>query len=60
VSYGLCIAPGMMFKPFFQFMSHPDQANATRPSGNNTHTILVGALFEVDVAQLYGLPTPGS
>jgi len=60
VNYGLVNAPGMMFKPFFQFISHPDQASATRPSGNNTHAIFVGALFEVDVAQLFGLPTLGS
>jgi hypothetical protein len=58
--YGLVNAPGMMFKPFFQFISHPDQASATRPSGNNAHAIFVGALFEVDVAQLFGLPTLGS
>jgi porin len=56
VNYGLAIAPGMMLKPFFQFISHPDQANATKPSGNNTHAIFVGALFEVDMAQLFGLP----
>jgi carbohydrate-selective porin OprB len=57
VNYGLSVAPGMMLKPFVQFISHPDQANAAKPSGNNTHAIFVGALFEVSMAQLFGLPT---
>jgi hypothetical protein len=46
-----------LIKPFFEFISHPDQANAATPSGNVTHAIFVGALFEVDVANLFGLPT---
>jgi carbohydrate-selective porin OprB len=56
VNYGVAIAPGMMLKPFFEFISHPDQATTSGPSGNNTHAIFVGALFEVDVAHLLGLP----
>jgi carbohydrate-selective porin OprB len=60
VNYGFAIAPGMMIKPFLQFISHPDQANATIPSAHDTHAIFVGALFEVDVAHLFGLPTLGS
>jgi porin len=59
VNYGFTIAPGMAIKPFFEFISHPDQATTTGPSGNNTHAIFVGALFEVDVAHLLGLPTLG-
>jgi porin len=59
VNYGVAIAPGMILKPFFEFISHPDQATASGPSGNNTHAIFVGALFEVDVAHLLGLPTLG-
>jgi porin len=57
VNYGFVLAPGMLIKPFFEFISHPDQANAATPSGNVTHAIFVGALFEVDVANLFGLPT---
>jgi carbohydrate-selective porin OprB len=57
VNYGIAVAPGMMIKPFFGFMSHPDQAIFGPPSGNNTHSIFVGALFEVDAAHLFGLPT---
>jgi porin len=59
VNYGFAIAPGMALKPFFQFISHPDQATTTTPSGNNTHAIFVGALFEVDLAHLLGLPAIG-
>jgi porin len=57
VNYGFAIAPGMSIKPFFGFMSHPDQASVTVPSGKNTHSVFVGTLFEVDAAQLFGLPT---
>ena len=57
VNYGFAVAPGMLIKPFLEFISHPDQANASAPSGNVTHAIFVGALFEVDVASLFGLPT---
>jgi carbohydrate-selective porin OprB len=57
VNYGVAIAPGMMLKPFLEFISHPDQANANPPRGNVTHAMFVGVLFEVDVAHLFGLPT---
>jgi porin len=57
VNYGFAVAPGMLIKPFLEFISHPDQANASPPRGNVTHAIFVGALFEVDVASLFGLPT---
>ena len=60
VNYGFAIAPGMQFKPFFSFMSHPDQAAVSTPSGNNTKSIFVGALLEVDFASLFGLPSLGS
>jgi carbohydrate-selective porin OprB len=60
VNYGFFVAPGMQIKPFFGFMSHPDQAAVSTPSGNNTKSIFVGALFEVDMAHLFGLPTLGS
>jgi porin len=56
VNYGVAIAPGMQLKPFFEFISHPDQSADSTPSGNNTHAIFVGVLFEVDVAHLFGLP----
>jgi carbohydrate-selective porin OprB len=59
VNYGIAIAPGLSIKPFFEFISHPDQAAITNPSGNNTHAIFVGAMFEVDLAHLFGLPTLG-
>jgi porin len=59
VNYGFAVAPGLTLKPFLQFISHPDQATVTRPSGNNTHALFVGALFEVDMASLFGLPTLG-
>ena len=58
VNYGIAVAPGMTLKPFLQFISHPDQATTT-PSGNDTHAIFVGALFEVDLAHLLGLPALG-
>ena len=57
VYYGIALAPGVSLKPFFGFMSHPDQANAGAPSGNLTHAIYLGGLFEVDFASLFGLPT---
>jgi porin len=59
VNYGFAIAPGMMIKPFVEYLSHPDQATSGAPSGKNTHALFVGALFEVDVAHLLGLPTLG-
>lgn len=57
VNYGVALAPGMSIKPFLEFISHPDQANSGTPSGSNTHAVFVGALFEVDAAHLFGLPT---
>jgi porin len=57
VYYGIALAPGMILKPFFGFMSHPDQVNNPAPSGNLTHAIYLGVLFEVDVAHLLGLPS---
>jgi carbohydrate-selective porin OprB len=57
VYYGIAVAPGMSLKPFFGFMSHPDQANTSVPSGNLTHATYLGVLFEVDFANLLGLPT---
>ena len=55
--YGIAVAPGMALKPFFGFMSHPDQVNNPAPSGNITHAVYLGVLFEVDMAHLFGLPT---
>ena len=57
VYYGIAVAPGMTLKPFFGFMSHPDQVNNPTPSGNITHAVYLGVLFEVDMAHLFGLPT---
>jgi carbohydrate-selective porin OprB len=57
VNYGVAIAPGMTFKPFLQFITHPDQATVAKPSGNNTHALFIGALLDIDVASLMGLPT---
>jgi porin len=57
VYYGVAVAPGMMLKPFVGFMSHPDQANITTPSGNLTHAVYIGLMFEVDLAHLFGLPS---
>jgi porin len=57
VYYGVAVAPGMTLKPFVGFMSHPDQVNNPAPSGNITHAVYLGVLFEVDMAHLFGLPT---
>lgn len=59
VNYGFAIAPGLKFKPFLQYISHPDQAASARPSGNNTHALFVGGLLQVDAVSLFGLPTLG-
>jgi porin len=59
VYYGIAVAPGLSLKPFFGFMSHPDQVNSPTPSGNLTHAVYLGVLFEVDMAHLFGLPTLG-
>jgi porin len=57
VYYGVALAPGVTLKPFFGFMSHPDQVDNPTPSGNLTHAVYLGVMFEVDVAHLLGLPT---
>ncbi len=59
VNYGVAVAPGFTVKPFLQLISHPDQASSVQPSGNNTHALFVGAMFEVDAAYLFGLPALG-
>ena len=59
VNYGFAIAPGLRLKPFLQFISHPDQSASARPSGDNTHALFVGGLFQVDAASLFGFPTLG-
>ncbi len=56
VNYGFALAPGLSIKPFGEFISHPDQEASARPSGNDTHAVLVGTLFEIDLAALVGLP----
>jgi len=56
VNYGVAVAPGVMFKPFFEFISHPDQAAAPVPSGNNTHAVFVGAVLTVLAPETFGLP----
>ena len=57
VNDGFGIAPGFRFKPFLQCISHPEQATSARPSGDNTHALFVGGLLELDVVNLFGLPT---
>jgi len=59
VNYGFAIAPGMSFKPFAEYVTNPDQADATKPSATVKHALFVGALFEVDFVHLFGLPTMG-
>jgi carbohydrate-selective porin OprB len=58
VNYGVAIAPGITFKPFLRFITHPDQATVAKPSGNNTHALFIGVLLDIDVASVMGLPTP--
>lgn len=58
-NYRFAVAPGFEIKPFAEFISHPDQEASASPSGNNTHAVLVGALFEVDAAALLDLATLG-
>lgn len=58
-NYRIAVAPGFEIKPFAEFISHPDQEASAKPSGNNTHAVLVGTLFEVDAAALLGLATLG-
>ena len=59
VNYGFVIAPGLKFKPFLQFISHPDQSASARPAGGNTHALFVGGMLQVDAVSLLGLPTLG-
>ena len=57
MNYGIAIALGITFKPSLQFISHPDQATIPNPSGENSRALLIGALLDVDVTSLMGLPT---
>ncbi len=59
VNYGVALAPGLSIKPFAEFISHPDQANAVTPSSNDTHALFVGALVELEVGSFLGLPRLG-
>jgi len=56
VNYGIALAPGVQLKPFFEFISHPDQVASRVPSGNNTHAVFVGAAFTLLVPETFGLP----
>ena len=56
VNYGIALAPGMQLKPFFEFISHPDQVASLAPSGNNTHAVFLGAAFTLLVPETFGLP----
>ena len=58
-NYRFSVAPRFEVKPFAEFISHPDQEASARPSGNNTHAVVVGTLFEIDAPALFGLPTLG-
>ena len=55
--YGVALAPGVLVKPFAEFISHPDQASSAKPSGNNTHAVVVGTLLQIDASAALGLPT---
>jgi len=56
VYYGFTVAPGVVFKPYAQFISHPDQVTSPKPSGNNTHAMFVGAAFTIFWPETFGLP----
>jgi len=56
VNYGLAAAPGIMLKPFLEFISHPDQIASVKPSGNNTHAVFAGLVFTLLVPETFGLP----
>ena len=59
INYGAMVAPGLMFKPFLEFISHPDQSSVAAPSGDNTHALFIGVLFEIDAARRLGLASLG-
>lgn len=54
--YGFHLAPGLSVKPFFGFISHPDQASVAKPNANDTYAIYFGTLLEVNLPGMFGLP----
>ena len=56
VNYGLAVAPGVLFKPFFDYIIHPDQVNVAMSSPTNDHAVFVGAAISAFFPETLGLP----
>jgi porin len=56
VNYGIGLAPGVTFKPFVQYVLHPDQLTVPSPSASLTHSLLVGTTLAIGLNSAFGLP----
>ncbi len=56
LNYGMAVAPGVTFKPFFQYIWNPDQDGITPVRPNLTHAVFVGAAITANWADTFGLP----
>jgi porin len=54
VNYGVALAPGLTFRPYFQYIKNPDQLS-TNNVFNEPSVTTVGVLLEINYASLLGL-----
>ncbi len=56
VNYGLALAPGILFRPFFSYIWNPDQVGVAMPTATNNHAVFVGAALSISFPEAFGLP----
>jgi hypothetical protein len=53
---GISLAPGIVLKPFFQYIFDPDQEGIANPSPTNNHAIFAGGMLAISFPETLGLP----
>lgn len=56
LNYGISLAPGIVLKPFFQYIFNPDQSGIARPSPTNDHVVFAGGMVSISFPEALGLP----
>jgi carbohydrate-selective porin OprB len=56
VNYAIAVAPGIAVEPFAQYVMHPDQYTLPKPSGNVTHSLMVGIGLTINFNDAFGMP----
>lgn len=57
VNYGLNIAPGIMFTPYFEYIWNPDQLGRKSILPNLNTAVQAGVMLNIQFSPAFGLPT---